>query len=412
MNSFDVKILSKYNADKLNTLKNTAASGLAEKIANLPLFTNATDTTEIDSLNTLAKTLKAGLTDIIHIGVGGSSLGAQALAQLAGYGCVGHKPDVNIHFLDNLDALSLETLLNNLPKKTTGAIIISKSGTTLETIALTSVYCHWKGTEALSKSTIIITEPHNQTKNPLRQLAQKHQIPTLDHHTGIGGRFSVLSNVGLLIAALYNLDLKQIKQGAKSVIDNPQHAVEGAAYNVYFSQQGQHENILWVYMDRLKLFSAWYVQLWAESLGKNGKGLTPIAALGPVDQHSQQQLFLAGPKNKFITFITCNQSGKGNALKPDIFASDEFDYIKGRTIGDIVTAQQRATSKTLADNGIPVRKIHLKTLDATTMGALLMHFMCETIATAHLLGVDAFDQPAVEQSKILTKDYIRNYSIS
>lgn len=416
MNLYQASILKPENLnidqDRLATLIDKAQKGLAAKFKQMPFFENAADMSEIDTINQVATKFKAGLTDIVHIGCGGSSLGAQALVQLAGYGCVGSdatKP-FNIHFLDNLDALSLSNLLDGLPPKTTGVVIISKSGTTLETVALASVYLDWSmghnGVDYLADSAVIITEPHKTKLNPVRQLAEKYNMPILDHHEGIGGRFSVLSNVGLFVAALFDIDLEQIKLGAISVIENPKYAVEGAAYSVYFDETGHCETVLWAYMDRLKLFTAWYVQLWAESLGKDGKGITPISSIGPVDQHSQQQLFLDGPKNKFVTFITQDQSGQGNLLKPDVFMGDQFDYIAGRTIGDIVTAQQRATAATLADKNIPVRYMELKTLDAATMGALLMHFMCETIAAAELMEINAFDQPAVEQSKNLTRQYI------
>lgn len=416
MNLYEAHILNQdqlaIDNDRMTILINQAQEALDVKFTEMPFFDVAADTADVDDLNKLAKKFKTGLTDIVHIGCGGSSLGAQALVQLAGYGCVGSDDaqSFNIHFLDNLDALSLSNLLAGLNPKTTGVVIISKSGTTLETVALASVYLDWSitnnDTAYLADSAVIITEPHKEKLNPIRQLAEKYGMPILDHHEGIGGRFSVLSNVGLFVAALFEIDLEQIKLGAKSVIDNPRYAVEGAAYSVYFDEKGYCENILWAYMDRLKLFTAWYVQLWAESLGKDGKGITPIASIGPVDQHSQQQLFLDGPKNKFVTFIARDQSGEGNALKPEIFMGDQFDYIEGRTIGDIVTAQQKATAATLADNGIPVRFMTLKALDAATMGALLMHFMCETIAAAALLDVNAFDQPAVEQSKNLTRQYI------
>lgn len=416
MSLYEASILSaetlNLDNDRITMMIDEAQRGLDAKFKQMAFFANAADMSEIDDINQVAKKFKKGLADIVHIGCGGSSLGAQALVQLAGYGCIGsdaNKP-FNIHFLDNLDGLSLANLLAGLNPKTTGVVIISKSGTTLETVALASVYLDWSinhnGAKYLADSAVIITEPHKQVLNPIRQLAEQYKMPILDHHEGIGGRFSVLSNVGLFVAALFDLDLAEIKRGAISVMDNPKLAVAGAAYSVYFDGKGHCENVLWAYKDQLKLFTSWYVQLWAESLGKDGKGITPISSIGPVDQHSQQQLFLDGPKNKYVTFITLDQSGQGNMLKPNVFSGDQFDYIAGRTIGDIVTAQQRATAQTLADKAIPVRYISLTKLDEATMGALLMHFMCETIAAAELMQINAFDQPAVEQSKNLTRQYI------
>ena len=160
------------------------------------------------------------------------------------------------------------------------------------------------------------------------------------------------------------------------------------------------------YADKLEKFAKWYVQLWAESLGKNGKGTTPIAALGPVDQHSQLQLFIAGPRDKLFTVLTTGVAGKGPVIDAELARrAGEADFA-GKTIGDLVAAQGRATAETLAKNGCPVRTFHLDVIDETSLGELLMHFMLETIIAAHLLGVDAFDQPAVEEGKVLAKKYL------
>jgi glucose-6-phosphate isomerase len=160
------------------------------------------------------------------------------------------------------------------------------------------------------------------------------------------------------------------------------------------------------YADRLEKFTKWYVQLWAESLGKDGKGTTPLAALGPVDQHSQLQLFIAGPRDKLFTVITTDAAGKGPAIDPDLAELSGEAGFAGKRIGDLVAAQGRATAETLAKNGCPVRTLHLDTIDERGLGELLMHFMLETIIAARLLGVDAFDQPAVEEGKVLAKQYL------
>jgi glucose-6-phosphate isomerase len=148
------------------------------------------------------------------------------------------------------------------------------------------------------------------------------------------------------------------------------------------------------------------VQLWAESLGKDGKGTTPLAALGPVDQHSQLQLFIAGPRDKLFTIVTVASAGRGPRIAPDLAKLAGEPDFAGKTIGDLVAAQGRATAETLAKNGCPVRTIALDTLDERHLGELLMHFMLETIIAAHLLEVDPFDQPAVEEGKVLAKKYL------
>jgi glucose-6-phosphate isomerase len=144
----------------------------------------------------------------------------------------------------------------------------------------------------------------------------------------------------------------------------------------------------------------------AESLGKDGKGSTPLGALGPADQHSQLQLFLAGPRDKLFTVLTVGAAGRGPRVSAKLAARAGEPGLGGKSIGDLVAAQGRATPETLAANGCPVRTIHIDRLDATSLGELLMHFMLETIVAARLLGVDPFDQPAVEEGKVLAKRYL------
>jgi glucose-6-phosphate isomerase len=237
----------------------------------------------------------------------------------------------------------------------------------------------------------------------------------LDHDPHVGGRFSVLTNVGLVPAVVAGLDVAAVRAGAaaalapvlagKAPADVP--ACVGAALAVTLAERnGKTISVLMAYADRLERFARWYVQLWAESLGKDGKGTTPIGALGPVDQHSQLQLYIAGPRDKLFTIVTASPAGRGPHMSADLSKlSGEPDF-SGKTIGDLVAAQGRATAETLARNGCPVRTIHLERVDERHLGELLMHFMLETIIAAHLLGVDPFDQPAVEEGKMLAKKYL------
>jgi glucose-6-phosphate isomerase len=148
------------------------------------------------------------------------------------------------------------------------------------------------------------------------------------------------------------------------------------------------------------------MQLWGESLGKNGKGTTPVASIGPVDQHSQLQLWLDGPRDKLFTIVSLDNSGKGPRLDVELAQLAGEPVFGGRTVGDLVAAQSRATADTLAKHRLPLREIKLKTLDAFTLGALMMHFMLETIFAGELFGVNTYDQPAVEEGKILAKRYL------
>jgi glucose-6-phosphate isomerase len=263
---------------------------------------------------------------------------------------------------------------------------------------------------------LAVTEPAAKGKsNGLRALCEAFSIPILDHDPNIGGRFSGLTNVGLLPALARGLDVVALREGAQGVIDslldsrpaNSFAPAVGAAVAVGLAKEcGVRANVMLPYNDRLSRFAAWYVQLWGESLGKGGEGTTPVAALGPVDQHSQLQLYLDGTPQHFITVIRQSPEGQGPRVPTDLAMLAGADYLAGRSAGDLVAAQQRAIPEALIEAGRPVRTIDVEALDERALGALMMHFMLETVLAAHLLGVDPFDQPAVESGKVLTRRYL------
>jgi glucose-6-phosphate isomerase len=390
---------------------------------SLPLLWLPKTHDDLVPIRDTARRLAENATDVVLLGTGGSSLGGQTLVQLAGHAVPGVgalRAAPRLHFMDNLDPETYGALLGKLPHTTTRFVAISKSGGTAETLmqtiaALTAVKA--EGLETRIPDIFLgLTEPAKSGKtNGLRELLAAHHVPILDHHTGIGGRFSVLSNVGLLPAAMLDLDIAAVREGAglalapvlakKPAAQVP--AALGAALAVALAEsKGKSISVLMAYADRLERFTHWYVQLWAESLGKNGKGTTPVAALGPVDQHSQVQLFIGGPRDKLFTVVTVAGTGRGPRMDGELAKLAGEPAFGGKTIGDLVAAEGRATAETLVKNGCPVRTIHLPQLNEETLGELLMHFMLETIIAAHLLGVDAFDQPAVEEGKVLAKKYL------
>jgi glucose-6-phosphate isomerase len=389
----------------------------------LPLLNLPQARDELPALRDLAVRFADRATDIVLLGTGGSSLGGQTLAQLAGHAVPGVgalRSGPRLHFMDNLDPESFAALLERLPLQTSRFAAISKSGGTGETlmqsIAVLSALQAASLGPRIPDIFLGLSEPAKAGKaNGLRDLLGTFKVPMLDHHTGVGGRFSVLTNVGLLPAAILGLDVVAIREGGglalapvlakKKAADVP--AALGAALSVAMAEtKGKSIAVVMAYADRLERFTRWYVQLWAESLGKDGKGTTPIAALGPVDQHSQLQLFIAGPRDKLFTVITTDRAGQGPRIDKDLAKVAGEPGLGGKTIGDLVAAQGRATAETLAKNGCPVRTIHVPKIDEESMGELLMHFMLETIIAAQLLGVDAFDQPAVEEGKVLAKRYL------
>jgi len=389
---------------------------------SLPLLKLPEAHGDLREIRETAKRLAANATDIVIMGTGGSSLGGQTLAQLAhhnvpGVGALREPP--HLHFIDNLDPDTFTALLQRLPHQTTRFIAISKSGGTAETLMQTIAALQAVKAEGLAQripdNFLGLSEPAKPGKrNGLRELLGKFHVPMLEHHTGVGGRYSALTNVGLLPAALVGLDIGAAREGAglalapvlakKKVAAVP--AALGAALAVTLAERGKNVSVVMAYCDRLERFTHWYVQLWAESLGKNGRGTTPLAALGPVDQHSQVQLFIGGPRDKLFTVVTVGGKGQGPRMDAELAKLAGEPEFAGKTIGDLVAAEGRATAETLAKNGCPVRTIHIERLDEESLGELMMHFMLETIIAAHLLGIDAFDQPAVEEGKVLAKKYL------
>jgi glucose-6-phosphate isomerase len=387
----------------------------------LPLLRLPAREDDLAGIRAAAGKLTDGASDIVILGTGGSSLGGQTLAQLAGYAVPGVgalRGAPRLHFIDNLDALSFESMLARLPLRTTRFVAISKSGGTAETLMQTIAALASVKSAGLDPANhfLGISEPEKSGKrNGLRDLLTRHQVVLLDHDPGVGGRYSALSNVGLLPAAALGLDIAAIRQGAAAALvpvlagkppDEVPAAIGAALVVALAESRGKSISVLMAYTDRLERFTRWYVQLWAESLGKDGKGTTPLAALGPVDQHSQVQLFIAGPRDKLFNVLTVECGGLGPRMDGDLAALAGEPGFAGKTIGDLVSAEGRATAETLARNGCPVRSFRIERLDEARLGELMMHFMLETIIAAHLLGIDAFDQPAVEEGKVLAKKYL------
>jgi glucose-6-phosphate isomerase len=351
-----------------------------------------------------------GMKTVAVLGIGGSSLGGQALTALR------RKTTPWVEFHDNPDPFSWDAALKRFDLKKTHFIAISKSGGTAETLmqVLTAAEALAKaGVKSLKKHFTIITEPK---KSALADFADQLGAPKLAHPEGVGGRYSVLTVVGVLPAILMGIDVKKLRGGAQAILDatlsanNPADApaAMGAALHQALAAEGKlATTILWPYADKLQVFGGWWRQLWAESLGKDGKGSTPVSVLGPVDQHSQLQLFRDGPGNALFTLVSVDTKGKGAMVSKARARSLGLDYLAGKKLGDLVDAESHATAQTLSKNGRPVRQIHISKVDEFEMGALMMHFMLETILMGKLMGVDPFNQPGVEEGKVLARQYLK-----
>lgn len=377
---------------------------------------------DLAGLREVSAKLLDNTTDLFIFGIGGSSLGAQAIAQLTGWGTQAQKQGEGprIRIMDNLDAWSMEVALAEVDLRTTRFLVVSKSGGTVEPalqmLTAMSAIEAAGGAKYMKHHFVVLTEPAKDgIPNPLRAFAEQHDFATIEHDPRVGGRYAVLTTVGMLPAHLFGLDMEAFREGAGEVLApilagrapaDIAPAV-GAALSVALqSERGANLSVFMAYADRLDRFIAWHCQLWAESLGKQGHGTTPVKAVGPVDQHSQLQLYLDGPRDKMFTIFRTKTAGEGLVALASLAEGTGFAGLAGKRIGDLVDAEARATIDTLARNGRPVRTFMISKLDERALGALFMHFMLETIIAGKMLGVDPFDQPAVEEGKILARQYL------
>lgn len=386
-----------------------ALSYLQKLRQELPLLKLVDQDQDLKSLSSMASKIRDAYDDVIILGTGGSSLGGQSLYALA------TSASPLLHFHDNIDPDTFKRLFASINPQKTKIIAISKSGNTSETLMQLLVciqYWQEKGLE-VKDHFLIITEPK---ENAIRQLAEHYGFETLDHPTDIGGRFAVFSLVGLLPAMIAGLDAAKFRIGARHVLDEITRAKNatdskpllGALLQKALLGHEKTQSVVMPYVDRLSTFAMWYRQLWAESLGKEGKGTTPIRAVGTVDQHSQLQLYLDGPKDKFFTVITLEQPMDYFKVTSTPLTHEALVIFEGKSMGHLMHAEQQATINTLVNNDCPTRVLALSKLNEEVLGALMMHYVIETLAMAHLLEVNPFDQPAVEESKILTRYYLEH----
>ena len=317
------------------------------------------------------------------IGMGGSVLGAEAI-----YNFLKFKIKKKFIFLNNL-----KSGVNKKFKKNILNLIISKSGNTLETIANLN-------TQKINSNCIFITENKN---NYLRKIAEKMKCEIVEHKNYIGGRYSVLSEVGMLPAELMGLNEKKFKQfnyliNNKKFINNLINNVGGI---LHYVKKGKTNSIILNYDEDSQSLFYWYQQLVAESLGKKSKGIFPIVSQMPKDNHSVMQLYLNGPRNNFFTFFDVYNQKSEKVNKLNLL--DSHSYLKNKSINEIILAQRLATEKIFKTKKIPFRSFVVRKKNEQTLGELFCFFILETILLGKALKVNPFDQPSVELIKKETK---------
>ena len=355
--------------------------------------------------------------DVVILGIGGSALGPIALRTAlrpSGWNMLsgdarGGLP--RLHVLDNVDPETISALLARLILPRTLFIVTSKSGGTAETMAqflIVSARLVAEGL-ALASHVVFITDPSG---GALRPLANAEGVPALDIPQNVGGRFSVLTPVGTLPSALIGIDIGALLDGAEEMAsrcdtDTLSQNPAGAYATLQWladTRYGRTINVFMPYSDRLRDFADWFVQLWAESLGKQTPdgtfvGPTPLAALGATDQHSQVQLFMEGPKNKTVTFVTVSERGMDVTIPRGFGDVEELGYLGSHTLGELISIEQRATAGALAKRGRPNMTVHLEKVDEWHVGGLIMMLELATAYAGQLYGIDAFNQPGVELGK-------------
>ena len=326
--------------------------------------------------------------EINLIGMGGSSLGARSI-----YSFLKDKINKKFIFFDNLNSTKLN---DKFKKKDKLNIIISKSGNTLETISNVNFFTQ-KG-----QKNIFITENKN---NYLNNLAQKLKAEVISHNNYIGGRYSVLSEVGMLPADLMGFDHKKFRQ-FNNLVKNKlfvNSLISNVSSILYLIKRKKTNSVILNYDENSLDLFYWYQQLVAESLGKKNKGLFPIVSSMPKDNHSLMQLYLSGPQNNFFTFFCSNENFSKKIEKKEL--NKKFNYLKNKSLNDIKLAQFNATQSVFRKRNIPFRSFLINKKDEKTLGELFTFFILETILLGKIMNINPYDQPAVELIKTETKKF-------
>jgi glucose-6-phosphate isomerase len=384
----------------------------------------ASQAESVTQIETFAEGLGQAHEDVLVLGIGGSALGTRALlSAIRGPGWNEWDDEAREYYprltvLDNIDPSVVGNVLRRMDPRRALVNVISKSGNTAETLAQYLVVRQWLE-EALGSAArrhlVFTTDPRD---GALRQLAERDGIATLDVPPAVGGRFSVLSPVGLLPLALAGVDIGTLLDGAGAALErasaedlehNPAALLAGLLWAADTSAGGRTQ-VLMPYTDRLREFGAWFCQLWAESLGKRvdrqgnevNSGPTPLAAVGATDQHSLVQLFMEGPYDKVVGFLTVDDLGPDVPIPGADGLPEAAAYLAGHTLGELLSAEYRATARALTEAGRMHFTLRVPDLGPAAVGELVMFFQLAVGYAGVWYGVDPFDQPGVEMGKRLT----------
>ena len=351
---------------------------------------------------------------MLLLGIGGSALGARALQQafFPQQDQPGHNGP-SLWIADNVDAYALEAYLGKLPPEKTVVVTVSKSGGTIETVGQYFILKEWMQQHlggGWHKNMLLVTDAQ---QGFLRGEVEKFGIRALPVPDNLGGRYSVLSAVGLIPALFLGMDIDALMAGAREVLSplaDPGLTGDGlaahssfrlAAWGAALQDKGFAELIFFAYIPLWASFGDWFAQLWAESLGKEGRGSQPVPAIGVTDQHSVNQMFMDGVRNKACLFLTCPNLPAGPKFPVDL--PEQFAYVRGKDFGELIQAEGLGTRMALSRSGVPLVEMRLGADSPRQAGKLIGLLGAATILCGWLMGINPLDQPAVELGKRLAK---------
>lgn len=376
---------------------------------------------DVSAIEKYAARMRGGFKNLVVLGIGGSALGLSALNAALRTPFPALEKEPRLIVLDNIDPMRIASYLDALDPKDTLLNVITKSGDTAETMSQFLVFGKWLtdslGSAAARERIVVTTD---KSKGALRKIADEEKYASFEVPDGVGGRFSVLTPVGLLPASLLSMDIRGLLEGAGrmdkrlaggELFENP--AYLGAAMHHASYLDGRKISVMFAYSDQLYLLADWYRQIWAESLGKRlgldgtiaPVGPTPIKALGVTDQHSQVQLYKEGPDDKLYTFLTVEdfprtipievgrqKSGPGATM-------EALSYLGGHSINELFAAEEKATEAALWGAGKPVSRLSFPRVDAVHVAEYFYYMEVQTVAAGALFRIDPLDQPGVEEGK-------------
>lgn len=400
--------------DELEEIRPSLQSAADELLEGDLGFMQLPKTTEYaEASKALAEEIRnSGATDFIHAGIGGSALGPMAVQKALNhpyYNQLTDRGGPRIHFAENTDPTSLSAVFDVVDPENTWINAVTKSGSTAETMTNFLVvrgFLEDALGDGYRERTVFTTDPE---EGFLNEISDREDIKTLPIPQNVGGRFSVLTPVGLLPAAVAGIDVDALLAGAAQCVDEVNEAgaehpaVLGAAMHYLMdTARGRNVRVMMAYADALERTAAWFVQLWAESLGKDGKGSTPHGAVGTTDQHSQVQLYMEGPQDKVIEIVQVEDHSKDLEIPKAYEDIEGVGYLGGHSMAELLNVECDATQKALTEAGRPNCLIKLGGVNAENIGYLFQALEVQTAICGSLYGVNAFNQPGVEAGKNIT----------